>query len=103
MNDIGLNAGWRIMHGNPDLYELGIPMQIKDGENDFLCKLDDLQGFADRIVDIFRDEKFAESLGKKVKVFFKNNFLITGLLPDYLSILNDFWGENTCFNFSKDF
>jgi trehalose synthase len=67
----------------------GIPLQIVDGENGFLVDSFDTKGFADRIVRILQDPALEEEMGKKGKEQVRKNFLITRLLSDYLSVLND--------------
>ncbi len=67
----------------------GIPLQIVDGEGGFLVDSFDTKGFADRIVDILKDPALGQEMGKKGKEHVRKNFLITRLLSDYLSILND--------------
>jgi len=67
----------------------GIPLQIVDGESGFLVDSFDTKGFADRIVHILKDPALGQEMGKKGKEHVRKNFLITRLLSDYLSILND--------------
>lgn len=67
----------------------GIPLQIVDGENGFLVDSFDTKGFADRIVRILQDPALGEEMGRKGKEHIRKNFLITRLLSDYLSVLND--------------
>ena len=67
----------------------GIPLQIKDGENGFLCKPDDHECFADRIVELLKNPALAKEFGKKGKETVKEKFLVTRSLMDYLDLLND--------------
>jgi len=67
----------------------GIPIQIEDGENGFLVDPYDYQGFADRIVEILRNNSLAESLGGKARESARNKFLLPRLLGDYLTIMYD--------------
>jgi len=67
----------------------GIPLQIKDAENGFLVDPNDTKGFIDRIVQLLKDPKMAEELGRKGKETIREKFLITRLLLDYLDLLND--------------
>ncbi len=76
----------------------GIPLQIKNGSSGFLFEPDDLQGFADRIVDLLKEPQMAESIGKNAIESVRDNFLITRLLSDYLTLLHDFWNGKTCYN-----
>lgn len=66
----------------------GIPLQIKDGENGFLVNPNDIEGFADRIIEILKSPNLAKEMGKKGKEMVRKKFLITRLLSDYLDILN---------------
>lgn len=67
----------------------GIPLQIVDGENGFLVDSFDTKGFADRIIRILQDPSLGEDMGRKGKEHIRKNFLITRLLSDYLSVLDD--------------
>ncbi len=67
----------------------GITLQIKDGENGFLINPHDIKGFADRIIEIFKNPKLARQLGKKGKESVEKKFLITRLLWDYLELIHD--------------
>ncbi len=67
----------------------GIPLQISDGENGFLLEPDDLDGFAEKIVELIKKPDFAAEMGKKGHKTVKEKFLITRILSDYLDLLND--------------
>jgi trehalose synthase len=67
----------------------GIPLQIIDGENGFLLDPLDNKGFAERIVQILKSPALVEKMGKKGKEHIRKNFLITRLLSDYLTVLQD--------------
>ncbi len=67
----------------------GIPVQIDDGDNGYLLEPDDYQGFADRIVELLKNEKLAESIGISGRDKIKNQFLLPRLLNDYLTIMYD--------------
>jgi trehalose synthase len=66
----------------------GIPLQIEDGKNGYLLEPKDTDGFADRIIQILKDPKEREHLGKAAKETVRKKFLITRLLSDYLWMLN---------------
>ncbi len=66
----------------------GISLQISDGENGFLVEANDKKGFAQRIVQLLKDPKLAEKMGKKGKEMVREKFLITRLVSDYLDLLN---------------
>ena len=67
----------------------GIPLQIQNGENGFLVNPDDVDGFADKVVEILKNPGLAKELGKKGKETVREKFLITRVLSDYLDLLND--------------
>ncbi|MCK4860131.1 MAG: glycosyltransferase [Candidatus Omnitrophica bacterium] len=66
----------------------GIPLQIDNGKNGFLLEPLDTKGFTQRIVQILKNPKLAEKMGKRGKQVVKEKFLITRLLSDYLDLLN---------------
>lgn len=66
----------------------GIPVQIQDGENGYLLEPNDNKGFADRIINLLKNPKEKERLGKQAKETVRNKFLITRLLSDYLYMLD---------------
>ncbi|MGB2979719.1 MAG: glycosyltransferase [Candidatus Zixiibacteriota bacterium] len=66
----------------------GIPLQISDGGNGFLVEANDKKGFAQRIVQLLKDPRLAEEMGKKGKEMVREKFLITRLVSDYLDLLN---------------
>ncbi len=65
----------------------GIPLQIEDGVNGFLLPPNDLQGFAEKAIDILKDANLAKKLGEKGKEVVREKFLITRLLSDYLDLI----------------
>ena len=67
----------------------GIPLQISDGENGFLLESDDLDGFAEKIVELLKNPRLAAEMGKKGHETVKDKFLVTRILSDYLDLLND--------------
>jgi trehalose synthase len=67
----------------------GIPLQVQDGESGYLLAPRDLDGFASRILTILRDPRHAEELGRRGKRYVQDHFLITRLLDDYLTLLNE--------------
>ncbi|MEA2022619.1 MAG: glycosyltransferase [Candidatus Caldatribacteriota bacterium] len=67
----------------------GIPLQITDGENGFLVKPLDYNGFADRIIYLLENPSKAEQIGKKGKERVREKFLITRLLADYIDLFNE--------------
>jgi trehalose synthase len=67
----------------------GIPLQITDGEDGFLFEPGDIDGFADKIIEILRKPELSKAIVKRGKETVKNKFLITRLLLDYLNLLNE--------------
>lgn len=67
----------------------GIPLQITDGENGFLFEPNDINGFADKVIEILRKPELSQEIGKKGKETVRKNFLITRLLKDYLDLFNE--------------
>ena len=67
----------------------GIPLQITDGEDGFLFESNDINGFADKIIEILRKPELAKEIGKKGKETVRDKFLITRLLRDYLDLFNE--------------
>jgi len=72
----------------------GITLQIADGEDGFLVEAEDIQGFADRIVEIIKHPDLAREMGKRARENVRNRFLITRLLLDYLDIIRYEVSEN---------
>ncbi len=62
----------------------GIKVQIKDGVNGFLVETP--QEAARRIVEILRNEKLAQRIGRAAQESVKKKYLITRLLNDFLKI-----------------
>jgi trehalose synthase len=67
----------------------GIPLQVIDGETGFLVDPHDTGSFAEKVIRLLQEADLAEKMGKKGKEHIRRNFLITRLLSDYLSVLND--------------
>ncbi|WP_287587413.1 glycosyltransferase [Candidatus Borrarchaeum sp.] len=67
----------------------GIPLQVIDGETGFLVDPHDTGSFAEKVIRLLQEPDLAEKMGKKGKEHIRRNFLITRLLSDYLSVLND--------------
>lgn len=62
----------------------GIKLQIKNGKNGFLSSTP--QETAKRIVQLIKNPKLAEKLGKEAQKTVKEKFLIPRLLRDYLKV-----------------
>ena len=67
----------------------GIPVQIDDGENGYLFDPLDYQGFADAIVELLKNKKLAQSIGKSAKDKIKRKFLSPRLINDYLTLMRE--------------
>jgi trehalose synthase len=67
----------------------GIPLQVREGENGFLVKVGDKNGFADRVVQLLKNPELAQEMGKKGRETVRENFLITRLVSDHLDLLNE--------------
>lgn len=72
----------------------GIPLQIIDGKNGFLLEPDDIDGFAEKIVELIKNKKLNENMGAEGKEHIKNNFIITNLISNYLDIYISLIGWN---------
>ena len=66
----------------------GIPLQLEDEVNGFLLEPDDIDGYAERTIEILKNPSLAERLGKKGKETVREKFLVTRILMDYLDLLN---------------
>jgi len=66
----------------------GIPLQISDGEDGFLVDPTDIDGFADRVIELMKNPKLAAEIGEKAREKVRSKFLITRLLLDYLDMLD---------------
>ena len=67
----------------------GISLQIQDGENGFLVEPRDIDGFAERIVEILKNPGLAKKLGDNGKETVRKKFLITRVLSDYLDLFSE--------------
>jgi len=67
----------------------GIPLQVIDNETGFIVEPKDEEMFAERIVQLLKDRKTAEELGKAGKEHVRKNFLITRLVSDYLDMIKE--------------
>jgi len=67
----------------------GIPEQMVDNKTGFLVKPEDLEGCAEKIIVLLKDEKLRRQMGEYGKENIRNKFLITRHLDDYLKLLND--------------
>jgi trehalose synthase len=63
----------------------GIRRQIKDGENGFL--VDSVDQAAERIVQLLENERLREQLGSRARETVRENFLMSGLMEDWVDLL----------------
>lgn len=66
----------------------GIKHQIEDGVNGFL--VDSVEKAAERIVQVVKDGKLREQMGKRAKERVRQRFLMTRLLEDWLDLIGSF-------------
>jgi trehalose synthase len=66
----------------------GIRSQIEDGANGFLVS--SVEDAAQRIVQLLRDEKLREQMGRKARQTVADRFLLTRNLEDYLDLFGSF-------------
>jgi trehalose synthase len=66
----------------------GIRYQIKNGANGFLVST--VEEAAKRIVQLVKDKKLRERMGKKAKETVRKKFLLTRYLEQYLNLFNSF-------------
>ena len=66
----------------------GIRYQIKDGENGFLVS--SVEEAARRIVQVLKNEKLRENMGKKAKETVRKRSLLTRYLENYLDLFESF-------------
>jgi trehalose synthase len=87
----GLTVSEALWKGTPIVTSKvgGIPLQVKDGENGFLCDPHDEDEFSERIVQLLKDKELRETMGKKGKEHVRENFLITRLMSDYLDLFSE--------------
>ncbi len=67
----------------------GIPVQIDDGDNGFLFEPNDYQSFADCIIELLKNNKLSESIGRSGRLNIQHKFLLPRLLNDYLTVMHD--------------
>ncbi|MBN1781577.1 glycosyltransferase [bacterium] len=65
----------------------GIPLQITDNVDGLLVDPQDIDGAADRVLELLKKPEWGKKLGKKAVEKVRENFLITRLLRDYLDMI----------------
>ena len=71
----------------------GIPLQMSDGVGGFL--VDSVEGCAQAILRLLRDEQLSTDLGQKGKERVREHFLLPRLLLNELSLVRDLMGGLT--------
>jgi len=66
----------------------GIRHQIEDGVNGFLVS--SIEEAAERIIQLVKDKKLQEKMGKEAKETVRERFLLTRYLEQYLDLFNSF-------------
>ncbi|MFW6338398.1 MAG: glycosyltransferase [Alkalispirochaetaceae bacterium] len=67
----------------------GIPEQITDGEDGFLIDPADIDGTADRVVELVKHPEYRESVGANARETVRKRFLTTRLICDYIDVMTD--------------
>ncbi len=67
----------------------GIPLQIEDEKNGFLLDPMDIDGFADRTLELLKHETLSKQFGGAGKEKVRQKFLVTRIVSDYLDMFND--------------
>jgi trehalose synthase len=67
----------------------GIPTQVIDGSNGFLYDPKDYKGFSEGIIKLIKNPGLRDEMGKKGQEYVRNNFLITRLISDWLTIFEN--------------
>jgi trehalose synthase len=62
----------------------GIPLQVKHGYDGYFAT--DLHDFSRKTVKLLKDKKLAKKMGANGKKHIKNNFLITRLIEDHITL-----------------
>jgi trehalose synthase len=66
----------------------GIPNQIEDGVNGFLVS--SVNEAAQRLVQLLKDQKLREQMGKRAHATVAERFLLTRCLEQYLDLFGSF-------------
>lgn len=87
----GLTVSEALWKGTPVVTSRvgGIPLQIDDGYNGYLCDPNDADQFAERILELLKNEELRMKMGRNGKEHVRENFLITRLMSDYLDLFSD--------------
>jgi trehalose synthase len=91
----GLTVSEALYKGTPVVASKvgGIPMQVIDGFNGFLHAPGETKQFSKSIIRLLEGEKLRESLGKNGRDYVSKNFLMTRLMSDWLSLMQEKLGK----------
>lgn len=67
----------------------GIPTQIEDGANGFLVDPHDIDGCAERVIEILQNPSLNTELGNKARETVREKFLTTRLMSDHLDVIDE--------------
>ena len=70
----------------------GIPEQITDGLHGYLIDPTDIDAYADRVVELLKNESLRNELGHNAKENVRENFLTTRLMLDYVNLMTELSG-----------
>jgi trehalose synthase len=65
----------------------GIGEQITSGENGYLIEPKDIDGCADRIIELLKNPSLHQEMGEKAKETVRKKFLTTRLMLDYIDLM----------------
>lgn len=68
----------------------GIPLQIENGKSGYLVEPNDVEGFADRVIELMQKPEKAAQLGREGRKTVKEKFLITKGLLEHIKLLSEF-------------
>ncbi|MGY4706813.1 glycosyltransferase [Candidatus Bipolaricaulota sp. J31] len=90
----GLTVSEALWKGTPVVATAvgGIPLQVRDGETGFLVAPGDYDAAAERVFSLLRDPGLRARMGEAGRTHVRENFLITRLLRDWLSLLGELLG-----------
>lgn len=72
----------------------GIPLQVQNGVNGYLYKPKDYEGMAKGVIKLLDNEDMRKKFGEQGHAHVKENFLITRLILDWLSLFEYYLGLN---------
>lgn len=70
----------------------GIPEQITDGSDGYLIDPRDIDMTADRVIELLRNPKLREEMGRKARETVRQRFITTRLILDYIDLMLELTG-----------